>query len=108
LTGEDEPLHEARKRYKQARYAVEVFVPSVGKPAKKLSDRLTDVQDVLGAHQDSVVAREILHDLGHNDPEAFRYGILHAHQEQIGRNTFGDLPRVVQPLRERKLRRWLG
>jgi CHAD domain-containing protein len=108
LTGEDEPLHEARKAYKQARYAVEVFVAPVGKPAKQLSDRLTDLQDVLGAHQDSVVAREILHELGHNDPEAFRYGILHAHQEQVGRNTMGDLPRVVEPLRERKLRSWLG
>ncbi|HET9518899.1 MAG TPA: CYTH and CHAD domain-containing protein, partial [Actinoplanes sp.] len=30
---DDERLHAARKAYKQARYAAEVFVPSVGKPA---------------------------------------------------------------------------
>jgi CHAD domain-containing protein len=30
LTGEDEQLHEARKAYKQARYAVEVFAPTGG------------------------------------------------------------------------------
>ena len=106
LTGADEPLHEARKAYKRARYAVEVFVPSAGKPAEKLADRLTDLQDVLGAHRDSVVAREVLYDLGHNDREAFRYGILYARQHQVGRDTMGDLPRVIQPLRDRKLRRW--
>jgi CHAD domain-containing protein len=106
LRGTDEPVHEARKAYKQARYAVEVFVRSGGKPAKRLVDRLTDLQDVLGAHQDSVVAREILHDLS-RESDAFRYGILWARQEQIGRDTMGNLPGVIWPSRTRKLRRWL-
>ena len=108
LGNHDEPLHEARKAYKKARYAVEVFVPSVGKPAKKLTKRLTDLQDVLGAHQDSVVAREILSDLAGGAGEAFPYGVLHARQEQIGRDTLGNLPGVVGPARKRKIRRWLG
>ena len=30
----DEHLHEARKAYKRARYAVEVFVPREGAPAR--------------------------------------------------------------------------
>jgi CHAD domain-containing protein len=108
LSGRDEPLHEARKAYKRARYAVEVFAPSAGKPAAKLTDALTDLQDVLGAHQDSVVAREILHDLSREAPDGFPYGILHARQEQVGRNTLGDLPGVVAASRKRKLRSWLG
>ncbi|HEU4346719.1 MAG TPA: CHAD domain-containing protein, partial [Actinoplanes sp.] len=108
LEGRDEPLHEARKAYKRARYAVEVFIPSVGKPAKRLADRLTDLQDVLGAHQDSVVAREILKDLAKGADDAFPYGVLYARQEQIGRDTMGDLPGVVAAARTKKRRDWLG
>jgi CHAD domain-containing protein len=107
LQGTDEPLHEARKAYKRARYAVEVFVASAGKPAEQLTDRLTDLQDVLGSHQDSVVAREILHDLSRGDDDGFRYGILWARQEQIGRDTLGNLPGAIRASRKRKLRRWL-
>lgn len=108
LTGRDEPLHEARKAYKQARYAVEVFAPSGGKPAAGLTDALTELQDVLGAHQDSAVARDILRDLAGQAPDAFPYGILYARQEQVGRNTFGDLSGVTAASRKRKLRAWLG
>jgi CHAD domain-containing protein len=107
LSGEDEPLHEARKAYKQARYAVEVFASEGGKPAKKLVDRLTDLQDVLGRHQDSTVAREILHNLSRDVDDAFPYGILYARQEQIGRDTIGNLPGVTAASRKPQLRRWL-
>jgi hypothetical protein len=55
-----------------------------------------------------VVAREILRDLAREAPDGFAYGILHARQEQVGRNTLGDLPRVVAASRKRKLRSWLG
>jgi CHAD domain-containing protein len=106
--GEDAELHEARKAYKRARYAVEVFVPSVGKPAKKLTSALTDLQDVLGAHQDSVVAREILRELSKTADDGFPYGILYARQEQIGRDTFGELPGVIRAAGKPKLRAWIG
>jgi CHAD domain-containing protein len=105
--GVDAELHEARKAYKRARYAVEVFVPSVGKPAKHLTSALTDLQDVLGAHQDSVVAREILRDLGASAGDGFPYGILYARQEQVGRDTFGDLPVAIEAAGKHRLRAWL-
>ena len=108
LAGEDEPLHEARKAYKRARYAVEVFAERGGKPAKKLVDKLTDLQDVLGAHQDSVVAREILRELAGRADDAFPYGVLHARQERVGEDTMGELPGAVSASRRRKLRSWLG
>ena len=82
-------------------------MPSDGKPAKELIDKLTDLQDVLGAHQDSVVAREILHELSEQSDDAFPYGVLHARQEQVGRDTMGELPGVVRASRKKKLRRWL-
>ena len=83
----DAELHEARKAYKQARYAVEVFASAAGKPAKQLVNALTDLQDVLGAHQDSVVARELLHELA-GAQDSFRFGVLWARQEQVGRDTY--------------------
>jgi CHAD domain-containing protein len=103
--GEDHELHEARKAYKRARYAVEVFQPTVGRPAKQLVGALTDLQDVLGAHQDSVVARELLEQWG---SDSFHFGILWARQEQVGRETYAQLPVVVETSRKRKLRKWLG
>ena len=96
-----------RKAYKRGRYAVEIFAPSAGKPGKRLVRALTDLQDVLGAHQDSVVAREILHDLSRRADDAFPYGVLHARQEQVGRDTMGELPGVMRASRKKKLRRWL-
>jgi CHAD domain-containing protein len=104
----DEELHAARKKYKQARYAVEVFAPSKGKPAQRLIKELTKLQDVLGGHQDSVVAREILRDLSRDAEDGFPYGVLHARQEQVGTDTLRELPRVVAAAGRRKLRRWLG
>jgi CHAD domain-containing protein len=103
--GEDAELHEARKAYKRARYAVEVFEPFVGKPARSLVKALTELQDVLGAHQDSVVARELLHELG---PDSFHFGVLWARQEQVGRDTYAQLPVVVETSRKKNLRKWLG
>ena len=108
LAGKDEPLHEARKAYKQARYAVEVFASRGGAPAGKLVDRLTDLQDVLGAHQDSVVAREILRELAGQSDDAFPYGVLYARQERDGEDTLGELPGVVHASRRPKVRSWLG
>jgi len=98
-------LHEARKAYKKARYAVEVFAPGAGKSGKALVNALTDLQDVLGAHQDSVVARELLLELG---PDSFWFGVLWARQEQVGKQTYAELPVVVEASRKKKLRRWLG
>ncbi|MFF5291436.1 CYTH and CHAD domain-containing protein [Paractinoplanes globisporus] len=103
--GVDAELHDARKAYKKARYAVEVFAPAAGKNGKALVNALTDLQDVLGAHQDSVVARELLHELG---PDSFWFGVLWARQEQVGKDTYAELPVVVEASRKKKLRRWIG
>ncbi|WP_433374880.1 CHAD domain-containing protein [Actinoplanes sp. CA-142083] len=103
--GVDAELHEARKAYKKARYAVEVFAPAAGKDGKRLVNALTDLQDVLGAHQDSVVARELLHELG---PDSFWFGVLWGRQEQVGRETYAELPVVVEASRKKNLRRRLG
>jgi CHAD domain-containing protein/uncharacterized protein YjbK len=106
--GVDAELHEARKKYKQARYGVEVFATDTGKAGKSLVKALTELQDVLGSHQDSVVAREVLRDVSRSAPDAFSYGILYARQEQVGDETLTRLPAATEASRKRKLRAWLG
>ncbi|WP_306216106.1 CYTH and CHAD domain-containing protein [Actinoplanes sp. RD1] len=106
--GVDAELHEARKKYKQARYAVEVFAPEAGKPGKQLVNTLTSLQDVLGAHQDSVVAREVLRDMSRTAADAFPYGVLYARQEQVGAETLTELPAAISASRTGKVRSWLG
>jgi CHAD domain-containing protein len=108
----DIALHEARKSYKRARYAVEVLKPLAGKPARGLAKRLTVLQDTLGAHQDAVVASQLLHDYGikaHQEGEnAFAYGLLHARQRDAGEARLADLDRVRRRAGKKRLRRWLS
>ncbi len=75
----DEELHAVRIRAKRLRYAAELAAASLGKPATRAVEAAKVVQDVIGEHQDSVVAeervREIAARLG--TPEvAFGAGVL--------------------------------
>ena len=55
-TPTDEELHAVRVKAKRARYATELVVGEVGHVAERLVDRLKKLQDVLGEHQDAVIA----------------------------------------------------
>ncbi|HLL65407.1 MAG TPA: CYTH and CHAD domain-containing protein [Micromonosporaceae bacterium] len=107
----NEHLHDARKAYKQARYAVEVFVPLEGAPARQLVKRLVALQDVLGDHQDSVITGELLReyaDRAHTAGEsAFTYGVLYARQQAAGEAVLARLPETRHAAASRKLRSWL-
>lgn len=56
----DEAFHEVRKRAKRARYTTELIAPALGpkvqKPANKHVRLARKIQDLLGEHQDAVVA----------------------------------------------------
>jgi CHAD domain-containing protein len=60
----DEQVHEMRKAAKRLRYVAELAEPALGRPAKHLVKRVKEVQELLGEHQDSVVARGLLRELG--------------------------------------------
>jgi CHAD domain-containing protein len=83
----DVALHETRKAAKRARYAAEAAEPALGKKARKLAGRMKRVQSVLGDHQDAVIARATIRDIGiqaHLAGEnAFTFGLLHerAHRQ---------------------------
>ncbi|EME64195.1 hypothetical protein G352_13595 [Rhodococcus ruber BKS 20-38] len=82
--GEDElALHRARKAAKRARYAVELATPLLGRNrAKRKIARYTDIQTVLGDHQDSAVATDLLREFGARagttpGENGFTFGLLY-------------------------------
>lgn len=111
---DDEPadaeLHRVRKRAKRARYAAEAVEPAFGKPARRLAHALTDVQDVLGEHQDAVVAADWLRDAagrGYDDRAAFVAGELVATERAAARAAAAAWPDRWRAASRPKLRRWL-
>ncbi len=94
----DLALHSARKAAKRTRYAAELARPALGKPAKRLVRRLKKVQDCLGDHQDSVVAREALRDLAvqaHAAGEpSFPWGLLYGREEAAAAAREQELPEL--------------
>jgi CHAD domain-containing protein len=56
----DAELHRVRILSKRARYGAEAVSPALGKPARRFARRAADLQDVLGEHQDAVVAQHWL------------------------------------------------
>jgi CHAD domain-containing protein len=102
--GRDPALHEARKKAKRLRYAAELAKPAGGRRAKKLAKRAKAVQQALGRHQDSVVARQHLRRLGaqsflHGE-NGFTFGLLHGverlhaeHAEQDFEKAWAKMPR---------------
>ncbi|MFE3828771.1 CHAD domain-containing protein [Streptomyces sp. NPDC059092] len=110
--GRDLALHDARKAAKRARYAAEAAVPALGKPAKRFARRIKAVQTVLGDHQDSVVAREVLRDLAvraHAAGEsAFTWGLLYGQEETRAERREHELPQVWEAAADPALRAQLG
>jgi CHAD domain-containing protein len=108
----DTRLHEARKAFKRARYAVEVSRPTAGRPARRLAKRLSALQDVLGAHQDSVITGAVLLDAAGaaagRGEETFTYGLLHARQADAGERALIGLPRARRRAGKARVRSWLS
>jgi CHAD domain-containing protein len=52
----DDELHEVRIRVKRVRYAAEAIAPVVGRRARTFGRTATTLQEVLGDHQDAVLA----------------------------------------------------
>ncbi|MCW7946461.1 metal-binding protein [Streptomyces hygroscopicus] len=94
----DVAMHEARKKSKRTRYAAEAATPALGKPAGKLVKAMKSLQTLLGDHQDSVMAREVLRELSAQAYTArentFTYGVLYGREEQRAAAAEAALPEV--------------
>jgi CHAD domain-containing protein len=77
----DAAIHETRKAAKRLRYALEAAAAVLGKKAQRAVAAVKAVQSLLGEHQDSVVARPVLRDLGAGAHDGagsgFTFGWLH-------------------------------
>ena len=55
-----EDLHALRIRSKRLRYLLEFLRDLIGEPGKRVIKQLVRLQDILGAHQDAVVAADVV------------------------------------------------
>ncbi len=107
---QDHALHEVRKATKRLRYTCEAVAEVHGKDARRLARRAEDLQEQLGEHQDSVMAREVL--LGAaartaEQAETFLLGTLTGRELAATRAAVAGLDRPVRRL-HRAADRWFG
>jgi len=105
----DAELHRARILGKRARYAAELAEPEVGKAARKVVTRAKKFQDVLGAHQDAIVAEARLRGLLAEAPgsgAAFAAGRLVEQERARRREARAALPGAWQALEQAALQAW--
>lgn len=107
----DLAVHETRKAAKRARYAAEVVVPLAGAQAERYTRQMKKLQNELGGHQDSVVARQLLRTLGGQAYRAgengFTFGLLHGLERLRGDEARVRYDRAWSKASQPRLRRWL-
>ncbi len=65
---EDDALHASRIAVKRARYAADLAAHELGKPGAKFVAAAKQLQDILGDHQDAVVAQERIREWDESAP----------------------------------------
>jgi CHAD domain-containing protein len=107
----DLALHEARKKAKRLRYAAESAVPAFGSRAKRYAAKVKKIQQALGVHQDTVVARRVLREIGvqaHLSGEnGFTFGRLHALEQWRADLSEQEFRASWEALPHKKIRRWI-
>jgi CHAD domain-containing protein len=105
----DHRLHQVRINAKQIRYASELAQPIIGKPARRMAKAAESVQELLGTHQDAVVADGWLrHQLEGGTPLAhFAAGQLAADQMGRKHRARHRWPKVEKQIRQPKVRAWI-
>ncbi|SDH20318.1 CHAD domain-containing protein [Sinosporangium album] len=91
-------MHNVRKAAKRARYTAEALAPVLGGTLAELGKRAEAVQDILGLHQDGVVAQEVLEREAERAREAgedaFTYGVLIGIEREVAEQAHKGFPRV--------------
>jgi len=110
----NEALHEARIRTRRARFTIESVAAQLGDPdevpARALVRALVELQDVLGRHQDTVVAvRETIAALNNHpadDALAYAAGRMAERELAAAREERQRLPRTWAAARSARPRGW--
>ncbi len=101
----DHELHLARIRAKRCRYAAEAVAPALGKEVRPFAKAVTELQDVLGEHQDAVIAGEWLRE--NSAGAGFVAGELAAMERVAAEVARDRWPDVWRQAKSKKLRRWM-
>jgi CHAD domain-containing protein len=104
-------LHKLRIHGKRARYAAELAATTTGGAAKRFIKRAKALQDVLGEHQDAVVAEDAITDLAirSGDPQAcLAAGRIIERQNERRRQARDGFPEAWKQLRRAGNRAWHG
>jgi CHAD domain-containing protein len=106
----DEKLHKIRIRAKRARYAAEAVEPVFGESAADFADAVSDIQSVLGDHQDAVVGEAWLREAAGTSRRdvALVAGMLIAAERAAAATTRDGWRTVWEAADRKKLRAWLG
>lgn len=95
----DTAIHSARKAAKRARYAAEAAVPALGSVVGRQAAQARELQQLLGDHHDSVVARTVLLDLAQKaraaGDDTFTYGVMYQRQASLAVGIEQALPRLA-------------
>jgi hypothetical protein len=79
---------------------LEAVRPAMGRQARRLSKRLAKVQEVLGTHQDTVVARTVIKrlyaDARQAGEDTFTYGVLYQAEADHDRQAMSRFPQAWQ------------
>jgi CHAD domain-containing protein len=105
----DEELHAVRIKGKRARYAAELAEGSTGKAVTRFISRAKKLQDVIGEHQDAVVAEEELRrvaGLTRSQAAALTAGRLIERLEATKRRMRRAFPKTWSRLDEAGKRAW--
>ena len=106
----DEELHGVRIAAKRCRYAAEAVAPVVGKRARAFAARAAELQEVLGDHNDAIVAELWLRDwaLASKTPAAaFAAGELAGLERAAADATRRQWRKIWKELDEPRLRAWM-
>jgi CHAD domain-containing protein len=98
----DDELHAARIRTKRARYAAETMLAVYGKRARAFARAAAKLQDVLGEHQDAVVAQRWLREAASGPRTAFVAGELAALERRAAARARRRWPDAWKTLARRR------
>jgi CHAD domain-containing protein len=102
-------LHKLRIRGKRARYAAELAASARGGAAKRFIDRAETFQDVLGEHQDAIVAEKAVRGLAaraRSVGASLAAGRLIERQQDRRRQARDAFPKAWKRLRRAGDRAW--
>jgi CHAD domain-containing protein len=105
----DGELHELRIRGKRARYAAELAASARGGAAKRFIVRAEEFQDVVGEHQDAIVAERVVRDLSaraRSPGASLAAGRIVERQEERRRRAREAYPEAWKRLRRAGERAW--